>query len=82
MPKFLQRFQEHAPHTKNQAADNFGSIGHSTIINHMIKFDETSVLKTCNSHHDRMILDEIEIIVKMALTRKNKTEQNLVSTIF
>ena len=55
------RVQEHVEHTKNSAVEKSAIAEHLHLTNHMVNFEDASVIRSCNRYYDRLILEAIEI---------------------
>ena len=55
------RIQEHVRHTMNSAGEKFVIAEDSALTNHMVNFEDASVIRPCNMYYDRFILEAIEI---------------------
>ena len=49
------RVQEHVRHTKNSAVEKSAIAEHSALTNHMVNFEDASVIRSCNRYYDRLI---------------------------
>ena len=55
------RLQEHVRHTKNSAVEKLAIAEHSLLTNHMVNFEDGSVIRLCNRYYNRSVLEAIEI---------------------